>query len=417
MSDGSGPRLNRVLVTGVGVASPLGCSVPRFWNQLLEGKSGVRRISDIALLHCRTQIGAQVSEYDDRQYFSQKELQRLSKTSQFAIVATTEAIHDAQLKIKSFESSKVAIIIGSSIGGFVASEPFFQDIFTTGTASPLTIPVVMNNAPASNISIRFGIKGPMLTTDAACASSAHAIGYAFNMIRFGLVDAVITGGADSALSPGVIQAWSGLRALSERNDSPEQASRPFSRDRDGIVLGEGSGILILESEESATKRNAKIYAEIIGYGATSDGHHLTQPSSRGNGEAMRLALTDARLPPESIDYINAHATATTWNDKTETTAIKNVFGSHAYKIPIVGIKAAIGHSIGAVASLEFISCMLSIRDGIVPPTINYTERDPECDLDYVVEGKRACEVNHVMSNSFAFGGSNAVLIATRYAAH
>jgi 3-oxoacyl-[acyl-carrier-protein] synthase II len=272
----------------------------------------------------------------------------------------------------------------------------------------------MNNAPASNISIRFGFKGPVMNVDAACASSSHAIGYAYNLIRFGLAHMVLTGGADSPFTPSVITAWSNLRALSERNDMPQEACRPFSRDRDGIVLGEGAGILILESEDSAIHRNAKIYAEVIGYGAASDGYHLTQPSPEGVSKAMRLALADASLEPEDINYINAHATGTVWNDKTETESIKNVFGSHAYKLPIVGIKAAIGHSIGASGALGLISCILAIRDGVIPPTINVKFTDPDCDLDYVVEGKRYCTINNAMSNSFAFGGSNAVLITSRY---
>ncbi len=414
MFNGKSQTMQRVLVTGLGVASPLGCSVSQFWNQLLEGKSGVRRIMDVDLSRCRTQIGAQVKDYDVEQYFSQKELQRLSRASQLAIVAATEALSDAQVDAGGINRSNIGVILGSSIGGFAASEPFFQEFFANRAVGPLAIPIVMNNAPASNISIRFGLKGLMLTTDAACASSAHSIGYTFNLIRCGLIDAAITGGADSAFSSVVVQAWSNLRALSERNDNPEQACRPFSKDRDGIVLGEGAGMLFLESEESAMKRNAKIYAEITGYGATSDGHHLTQPFVYGNSEAMRLALADAHLHPENIDYINAHATATTWNDKTETAAIKAVFNSNAYNIPIVGIKAAIGHSIGASSAIEMISCILSIRDNVVPPTINYKVSDPECDLDYVIEGKRVVDVNHAMSNAFAFGGSNAVLIASRY---
>jgi len=407
-------KIRRVLVTGLGVVSPLGITVRSFWNELLEGKSGVRRITDFDLSLCRTQIGAQVAGYDFREYFSAKESQRLSRSSQFAVVAATEAITDSKFSVSDYASTRVGVIIGSSQGGVVASEPFFKQFFTEGSVSPLAVPVAMNNAPASNISIRFGIRGPVITTDAACSSSAHAVGYAFNLIQYGLIDAAIVGGADCALSSAIMQAWSSLRALSEHNANPEQACRPFSLDRDGIVLGEGAGILVLEAEDLAVKRGAKIYGEITGYGRTSDSYHLTQPSPQGISEAMKQALEDANLTIEQIDYINAHATATVLNDKAETEAIKKVFGVHAYQIPIVGIKAAIGHSIGASAALEFISCILSIQEGIVPPTINYSIRDPDCDLDYVVTGKRTLKLEHVMSNSFAFGGSNAVLVAQPY---
>jgi 3-oxoacyl-(acyl-carrier-protein) synthase len=363
---------------------------------------------------CRTRIGAQVVDYDAKQHFSSKEVQRLSRTSQLALVAVGEAVADSALTLRC-DPSGVAVILGGSIGGFTASEPVFRRYFEDGTTSPLSVPVVMNNAPASNVSIRFGFRGPLMDIDAACASSAHAIGYAYNLIRFGLLEAAVTGGADAALSPCVIEAWSSLRTLSERNENPAEACRPFSLDRDGIVLGEGAGILILESEESALRREAKVYAEVTGYAAASDSYHLTKPSIQGLGEVMRRALSSAELAPEQIDYINAHGTATPWNDKTETAAIKEVFGAAAYEIPVVGIKGAIGHSIGASSAFELISCALSIRDGMLPPTINLTTPDPECDLDYVKEGKRKCDITHAMSNSFAFGGSNAALVVSQYA--
>lgn len=404
----------RVVVTGLGVVSPLGCSVIDFWTSLLEGKSGVAVVTNLDLSSCRTRIFANVSGYNASDYFSRKEMQRLSRASQFAIVAGTDSIQDANLEPNQYEPEEVGIIVGSSIGGFSASEQFFQQFYEKGTVSPLTIPVVMNNAPASNMSIRFGFRGALMNVDAACASSGHAIAYAYNLIRFGLARIVLAGGSDSAFSPGVIRAWSSLRALSERNDTPLEACRPFSLDRDGIVLGEGAGILVLESENSAIQRQTTIYAEVTGYGATSDGHHLTQPSLQGPRRAMELALSDAQLVPKEIDYINAHATATLWNDKVETQAIKEVFGPHAYRIPVVGIKAAIGHSIAASGAIELISCILSIRDNLIPPTINVKVPDPDCDLDYAVEGRRECNVDHAMSNSFAFGGSNAALVVSRY---
>jgi 3-oxoacyl-(acyl-carrier-protein) synthase len=253
-----------------------------------------------------------------------------------------------------------------------------------------------------------------MTTDAACASSAHAIGYAFQQIRAGLIDVAITGGADATLSPAVVQAWSLMRVLSERNDDPQRALRPFSKDREGMVLGEGAGVIVLESEEHAKERGATILAEVTGYGATSDGHHITQPSQDGPRAAIQLALKDAGLEVGQVDYVNAHATATPWNDANETAAIKLALGEHAYNIPVVGIKGAIGHPIAASGALEFVSVVKSIQESRVPPTINRLIPDPECDLDYATEGPREVEIEHAASNSFAFGGSNAVLVASRY---
>lgn len=398
----------------MGIASSLGCSLEAFWSGLLHGESGVRLLEHLDLTHCRTRVGAPVNGYQSEEHFSLRELQRLSRSSQLALIAATQALEDAQLTLRPQELAPLGVILGSSISGYAASEPFFKAWFEEGAVNPLTVPLIMNNAPASNVSIRFGMTGPLLTVDAACASAAHAIGQAFQLIRWGQVQQVVTGGADTALAATTILAWSGLRVLSERNDHPAEACRPFSQDRDGIVLGEGAGVLILESEQSALERGVPILAEVTGYGATSDGHHLTQPAPAGISSAMRQALSSAGLAPEHIDYINAHATATRWNDKTETSAIKEVFGARAYEIPVVGIKAALGHSIAASGALELISCVLSIRDQLIPPTINFQERDPDCDLDYVTEGARSCRVRHAMSNSFAFGGSNAVLVVSSY---
>ena len=279
---------------------------------------------------------------------------------------------------------------------------------------PFTIPISMNAGPSSNISIQYGFQGPLVNLDAACATSAYSIGYACDLIRSGSINLAITGGADCPFSPGVVAAWWALRALSSREDDPAGACRPFSADRDGLVLGEGAGVLVLESETYALSRGVPILAEILGYGASADGHHLTQPSQIGPVRAMQLALENAGCHPEEIDYINAHGTGTEWNDKNETAAIKQVFGPHAYKIPVVTNKAALGHSIGASGALELIGCILSLENQIVPPTINYKKPDPDCDLDYVVEGSRSCLIRKVMSNSFAFGGSNAVLVVGAY---
>lgn len=406
--------MERVVITGMGVASPLGCTLDEFWDALVAGKSGVVSLTDQSFANLQTRIGALVTGYNESDYFTGKEARRMSRASQLAIIAATQAIAQANIANDSIHFEDVAVIIGSSIGGFAASDSFFRDFYVHGKSSPLIIPISMNNGPSSNVSIRYGFQGPLFSIDAACASAAHSIGYAFNMIRSGLLDVAITGGADCPFAAGVVEAWCSLRALSERNDTPAAACRPFSRDRDGLVLGEGAGVIVLESESSARRRGATIWAEIVGYGATGDSYHLTQPTQHGPTRAMQKALADANLQPADIDYINAHATGTQWNDKNETAAIKQVFGEHAYSTPVVGNKAALGHSIAASGGLELISCVLSIRDQLVPPTINYTSPDPECDLDYVTDGKRPHTVRHALSNSFAFGGSNASLVVSRY---
>lgn len=404
----------RVVVTGMGVASPLGCTVADFWQGLLAGRSGVVALDEQEFSGLRTRIGALVAGYVVEDHFSRKEARRMSRTSQLALVAARQAISEACLTSGKVDPQEVGVIIGSSIGGFAASDPFFRDFYLRGASSPFIIPISMNHGPSTHVSIEYGFQGPVMTVDAACASAAHSIAYAYNLIRAGQLQAVVTGGADCPFAPAVVEAWCALRALSERNDAPAEACRPFSADRDGMVLGEGAAVLVLESESAALRRGSRILAEITGYGASGDSHHLTQPTRDGPVRAMRKALQDADLAPEAIDYINAHATGTKWNDSNETAAIKEVFGLHAYEIPVVGNKAALGHSIGASGALGLVSCLLSLRDQQVPPTINYREPDPECDLDYVTQGSRPHPMRNVMSNSFAFGGSNATLIVAKY---
>jgi 3-oxoacyl-(acyl-carrier-protein) synthase len=338
----------------------------------------------------------------------------MSRSSQFAVVATNQAISDAKLSPEKVDYRDVGVMIGSSIGGYSAADQFFKSFYFDNRMSPFTIPISMNSGPGSNVSIKFGFQGPLANVDAACATAAHSIGHAFNMIRGGSLQVAVTGAADSPFSPGVVAAWASLRAISSREDCPAQACRPFSADRDGMVLGEGAGILILESESHALERGVPILAEIKSYGASADSNHLTQPSKDGPVMAMRRALKDAGLEPKDIDYINAHATGTVWNDRNETRAIKEVFGEHAYQIPVVGNKAALGHSIAGSGALEMIGCIFSLRDQVIPPTINYKVPDPVCDLDYVTEGKRSLPLRNIMSNSFAFGGSNGVLIVGAY---
>jgi 3-oxoacyl-[acyl-carrier-protein] synthase II len=340
----------------------------------------------------------------------------MSRSSQLGLVAAKQAISEAKLDNGNVNPEEVGVMVGSSIGGYSASDPYFKSFYTQNRLSPFTIPISMNVGPGANVSIKYGFQGPLVDVDAACSTAAHSIGYAYNMIRSGILQTVVTGAADCPFSPAVVAAWQALHAVSTRVDSPAEACRPFSADRDGMVLGEGAGILVLEAESHALKRGAPILAEVKGYGASADSSHLTQPTQTGPTMAMRRALADAELTTDDIDYINAHATGTEWNDKNETRAIKEVFSERAYEIPVVGNKAAIGHSIAGSGALELIGCVLSLRDQVVPPTINYKVPDPECDLDYVTEGSRKMPLKNIMSNSFAFGGSNAVLIVGAYEA-
>ncbi len=404
----------RVVVTGLGVASCLGCEVEEFWRRLSRGEPGVVALADETFASLPTRIGALVTGYEERDHFDRKEARRLSRSSQLAVVAASQAVRQAGLTQDSVDRKEVAVLIGSSIGGYSASDHFFRDYYLHGWRGPLVIPTSMNTAPSSNVSIRFGFGGPLINVDGACASGSHSIGYAFNLIRTGALEVALVGGTDSPFTLGIMEAWCALRVLSERNDTPSEACRPFSADRDGLVLGEGAGVLVLESEASARRRGREILAEVLGYGASADCHHLTQPSPDGPARAMRKALLHAGLEPEEIGYINAHGTGTQWNDKNETAAIKQVFGKGAYSALVAGNKGALGHAVAAGGALELIGCVLTLRDRVVPPTINYRAPDPECDLDYVTAGPRKYEGGLVMSNSFAFGGSNAVLVIGRY---
>ena len=404
----------KVVVTGLGVVSPLGCTVAEFWDNLLAGHSGVHSLEGTLFSELPLKIGATIARLNEHQRFGSKEARRMSRSSQMGLVAAKEAISAAKLKDDHVDSTGVGIFVGSSIGGYSASDSYFKSFHQTGRLSPFTIPVSMNIGPAANISIQYCFQGPLLNVDAACSTAAHSVGYAFNMIRSGQLQVAVTGAADSPFSPAVVEAWMTMHAVSSRTEDPARACRPFSADRDGMVLGEGAGILILEAESHARKRGAVILGEILGYGASADSSHLTQPNQAGPALAMKRALSDAGLEPGQIDYINAHATGTEWNDRIETQAIKEVFGKRAYEIPVVGNKAALGHSIAGSGALELIGCLLSLRDQVVPPTINYAIPDLQCDLDYVTEGSRKVKLQNVMSNSFAFGGSNAVLIAGKY---
>jgi 3-oxoacyl-(acyl-carrier-protein) synthase len=404
----------RVVVTGMGVASPLGCDVDSFWRRLVRGDSGVVALDGPEFASFPTPIGARVQGYVAADHFDVKEARRTSRTSQLAVVAATQAVKQARLLDGGVDRQETAVLVGSAIGGFSASDHFYRDFYLKGRAGPLIIPTSMNSGPSANVSIRLGLGGPLFNVDGACASGTHSVGQAFQMIRSGVLDVALAGGADSSFTLGVMTAWSALRVLSKLIDEPARACRPFSADRDGIVLGEGAGVLVLESEQSARARGQEILAEVVGYGASADSHSLTQPSPDGPTRALRKALSDASLRPEQVGYVNAHGTGTDWNDRTETTVIKNVFGDRARSTLVVGNKGALGHGISAGGALELVGCILTLRDRVVPPTINHTVPDPECDLDYVTTGARGYEGDFAVSNSFAFGGSNAVLAVGRY---
>ena len=406
----------RVVVTGLGVASALGCDVEEFWRRLTRGDSGVGPLEDEAFAALPTRIGAVVKGYDESAHFDWKGLRRLSRSSQLAVVAASKAVRQAGLAEDGVDGRDVAVLIGSSIGGYSASDYFFRDFYLHGRSGALIIPTTMNTAPSSNVSIRFGFGGPLINVDAACASGSHSVGYAFSLIRSGTLDLAVVGGADSPFTLGIMKAWCALRALSERNDQPAEACRPFSADRDGLVLAEGAGVLVLESEASARRRGREILAEVLGYGASGDCHHLTQPSPDGPARAMQKALTQAAVQPEQVGYVNAHGTGTQWNDKNETRG--DQAGVRDERVP----RARRGEQGGSrpCDRGERSARAHRMRPDVArpgrAPTINYRAPDPECDLDYVTAGSRSYEGDLIMSNSFAFGGSNAVLLVGRYSA-
>lgn len=404
----------RVVVTGMGTISPLGNDLPTTWAGIMEGRSGVATITKFDTTGYRTTIGAEVKDLNPKDHFSAKEARRMDPFVQFALIATREAMRDANLELPDGLKERGAVIIGSGIGGIgtVTQQTIVLHERGPSRVSPFLIPMILPETAASMVAIEFGLKGPNMAVVSACASSANAIGEACEMIRSGVADIAVGGGTEAGVVNVSIAGFSAMRAISERNDEPERASRPFDRDRDGFVVGEGSGILVLEALEHALERGAHIYAEIIGYGSNDDAFHITAPEPEGAGAAacIRLALASAALAPEQIDYINAHGTSTTLNDVTETRAIKAALGDYAYRVPISSTKSMTGHLLGAAGALEAILCIKALRTNMLPPTINLENPDPECDLDYVPQKARPAEISTVMSNSFGFGGHNASLI-------
>jgi nodulation protein E len=397
--------MRRVAITGMGAISALGRNACEFARSLREGRSGIGPIESADTSQLRFQNGAEVRGYTHQPYFEDRRADFIDRFAQFAVIAAREAVTDAGIEWTPELRETAAIITGSCVGGQSTEDTGFVEVYKLGhnRVHPLTIPKTMANAGASHISMEFGITGPSYTISTACSSAAHAIGQAYWMVRSGGTDLALTGGSEAPFSFGILKAWEAMRVV-----SPDTC-RPFSKDRRGMILGEGGGMLVLEPLEAAQARGARIHAEIVGFGMSADACHITQPSSEGAARAMRAALRDARLAPEQIGYINAHGTATPANDPTETAAIHAIFGAHAAKLAVSSTKSMHGHALGAAAALECLATALTLRDGVLPPTANYNEPDPECDLDVIPNVARVAQVEYALSNSFAFGGLNAVL--------
>ena len=408
----------RVVITGLGVASPIGTGVKKFWQALVEGKSGIRPIThfDVSKFDCR--IAGDVIDYDPLQYFSTKDARNLARFVQFASVASREALTQSKLDLKNIDLDRVGVLIGSGIGAIGNIESEFMKYLEKGPQrmSPHFIPKIIINEAAGQVSIETGARGPATCVATACSTATNAIGDAFRFIQYGDADIIIAGGTESATSILGLGGFCSLKALSQRNHEPEKASRPFDLNRDGFVMAEGAGVVILESLDHALQRNAPILAEMAGYGRTSDAYHITAPESTGRGaaRAMELAIQDAGLKPEQISYINAHGTSTKLNDLVETLAIKQVFKEKAKSIPVSSTKSMTGHLLGAAGGVEMIVSVMTILDSIIPPTINYETPDPDCDLDYVPNKARKATVNTVMSNSLGFGGHNASVVIKKF---
>ena len=407
----------RVVVTGLGLVSPLGTGVEKNWQALLEGRSGIRKLTRFAADGFAARIAGEVPDFQAEDYIESKEIKKMDLFIQYAIGAATMAMDDSGLKIDDESAETVGVIIGVGLCGIETIETTKEALLSGGPRkiSPFFIPKVISNLAPGHVAIRYGAKGVNWTPTSACASGTHAIGEAFHLIRRGVQNAVIAGGAEAAITPLGVGGFAAMKALSTRNEEPEKASRPFDKDRDGFVIGEGSGILILEEREQARKRGAKIYAEVIGYAANGDAYHMTAPSPEGEGAArcMRLALKDAGITPTNVDYINAHGTSTEYNDANETTAIKAVFGEQAAKLAVSSTKSMTGHLLGASGAVEGVYSALAIHHGMIPPTINYDNPDPACDLDYVPNKARKADIQVVLSNSFGFGGTNGCVIFRR----
>lgn len=406
--------MRRVVVTGVGVVSPLGTGIEKNWSALINGQSGIGPITRFDATDFPVRIAGEVRDFNVEEYIDKKEARKMDLFIHFAVGAAAMALNDSGLVISDENAERVGVVVGSGMGGLPAIERYHAALAEGGyrKISPFFIPMSIINLAPGQISIMTGAKGPNLSPVSACATGTHAIGDAFRMIQRGDADAVIAGGSESTVCPLGIGGFAVMKALSDRNDDPQGASRPFEKNRDGFVMAEGAGIVVLEEYESAKSRGARIYAEVAGYGLTGDAYHLTSPAPEGEGAArcMRMALTTAGVNPEEVDYINAHGTSTHFNDLNETLAIKSVFGPHAGKLMVSSTKSMTGHLLGAAGGVEAVFSALAISRSVVPPTINYQDVDPECDLDYVPNQARQAEVGIALSNSFGFGGTNATLL-------
>ena len=408
----------RVVVTGIGLVSPLGIGTEANWQALMAGRSGIGRITRFDASAFAAQIAGEVKEFDPLRFIEKKDIKKMDIFIQFAIAASQFAMDDSRLKVTPENAPRVGVFIASGIGGFTTIEREHKALLEGGPRriSPFFIPSAIINLAAGQVSIRFGAKGPNSATCTACSASAHAIGDAFEIVRRGDADAMIAGGSEAAITPMGVGGFAAMRALSTRNNEPERACRPFDKDRDGFIIGEGSGVIIIEEFESARRRGASIYAEIVGYGMSGDAYHVTAPSEDGSGalRVMEVTLKHAGIEPSAVDYINAHGTSTPHNDRLETLAIKRLFGEHAYMLAISSSKSMTGHLLGAAGGLEAGITALAVHHQMLPPTINQDHPDPDCDLDYVPWTPRAARVEYALSNSFGFGGTNAALLFKRY---
>lgn len=409
----------RVVVTGLGTVSPFGLGVEKLWAGLTAGQSAIRPIELFDVSDFPVKFAGEVKDYVALDHFEKRKLRHLDRVTQFALLCADEAIKDAGIDLDAHDRTRIGAIVGSGIGGLDTTEQQVLKLHNRGVrkVSPFLVPMMMINAASGEVAIRHGLKGPNFCVSSACASGNHALGLAMQMIRYGMADAVLAGGTEAALTPIGLAGFCAARALSTRNDDPQKASRPFDKDRDGFVFGEGAGLLFLESLEHAQARGARIYAEFTGFSNTDDANHITAPSADGEGarRAVQEALDDAGLKPSAIDYVNAHGTSTSLNDVMETKAIKEVFGDHAHKLAVSSTKSMIGHLLGASAGVEAVIMAKAITESLVPPTINHDEPDPECDLDYVPNEARSMEVNHAISNSFGFGGHNTCSVFSKFA--
>jgi 3-oxoacyl-[acyl-carrier-protein] synthase II len=404
----------RVVVTGVGAVTPLGKTAEETWEAICKGESGVGAITRFAASDFATRIAAEVKGFEPEKFVEKKELKKMDTCIHYAIAASAMALENASLQITEANAHRTGVIIGCGLGGLGTIERYHAVLLERGPSrvSPFFFPMILPNMAAGQVSIHLGAQGPNSCVSTACAAANHAIGEAFRIIRRGDAEAMLAGGTEAMITPLAVAAFGNMKALSTRNDEPKRASRPFDRDRDGFVMGEGAGILVLEEREQARQRGARIYAEVVGYGMTGDAFHITTPAPGAQGVArcIKMALADAGVPPGEVEYINAHGTSTPYNDKHETLAIKHVFGEHAYRLAVSSTKSMTGHLLGAAGGVEAIFTVLAIYHGILPPTLNYEHPDAECDLDYVPHYARYQRVRVAMSNSFGFGGTNAILV-------